>query len=314
MLLPGAILATVVGIGLLASFAASFADGPTIAAARDAIVRIADGDPLGLTRREAGGLGTVAAVVLLQPLGVIGLMLLIELASGPRKREPKQYLLVWSVQAVFLTVATLVGFAGAKIGILPSQPLWRVEAPGGTAELLLRTLPLYLLALFVADFFRYWFHRAQHRFPLLWRFHSVHHGARDLDALHNITHPVEQLGNLFIVSVPTVFLIGVDAGQLYVLSAFLSVHTYVIHMNVPLHFGRFRNVICDNRYHFLHHSRRREDFDTNFAGLFPVLDRMFGTYRAPVPGPLPETGLEEGCPSRFSHFVLARWPRDPSPD
>lgn len=306
---PWAVFAGIVGVGLVVGLAASLAGAPALAAARDALARLADGDLLGLTVREARGLAVLFGVVVVQPLAVLAILLLIELWVGPGRRQPKNYLLTWLVQAVFLTFATFLGYAGAKLGLLPSRPLVRIEAAAGPVDLLLRTLPMYIAALFVADFFRYWFHRAQHHYPLLWRFHAVHHSPRDLDVLHNITHPVEQLGSLLLIAIPTAFLIGVDAGQLYVVSAFFAVHGHLIHMNVPVHFGPFRHLICDNRYHFLHHSRDRADFDTNFAGTFPVLDRMFGTYNRPKPGPLPATGLaEEHYPRRFAHYLLARWP------
>jgi len=39
------------------------------------------------------------------------------------------------------------------------------------------------LALFIVshDLYIYWFHRAQHRVPLLWRLHEAHHSAREVD-------------------------------------------------------------------------------------------------------------------------------------
>src|SRR5687767_13456185 len=36
-------------------------------------------------------------------------------------------------------------------------------------------------ALIAGDFVVYWFHRACHRFELLWRFHAVHHTSEHLD-------------------------------------------------------------------------------------------------------------------------------------
>jgi sterol desaturase/sphingolipid hydroxylase (fatty acid hydroxylase superfamily) len=302
------VFAAVVAVGAIAGFAASLLDASTTAAARGALSGLLSGDLLQLTAAEGRGLLILALVVLVQPLAVIGVMLCIELWAGPRQREAKNYLLTWSVQAVFLTCATFLGLMGAKLGLLPKEPLFKVAPGAGIAGLLLQTLPLYLLALFVADFFRYWFHRAQHRFPILWHFHAVHHSPRDLDVLHNITHPLEQLGNLFLVAIPAAFLIGVDAGQLYLLSAFFAVQGHLLHMNVPVHFGPLRYLLCDNRYHFIHHSRDPADFDSNFAGMFPLLDRLFGTYREPRPGPLPETGFDGHGPTRFSHYLTGRWP------
>jgi sterol desaturase/sphingolipid hydroxylase (fatty acid hydroxylase superfamily) len=208
---------------------------------------------------------------------------------------------------VFLTAASLIGLFWDRLGLVSAEPLIKVERADEPAVRLLQVVPVYLLLLFVADFCQYWFHRALHRFGWLWKFHAVHHSPRHLDALHNFVHPVESLGKLLLISVPTALLIGVDAGDLYILAVILTVQGYLLHMNVPLHFGGFGRIICDNRHHFIHHSRRRADFDHNFAAMFPVIDMLFGTYRKPQPGPLPETGFDD-VPTRFSHYLLARWP------
>ena len=38
----------------------------------------------------------------------------------------------------------------------------------------------FLIMLIVADFLRYWLHRASHRYYVLWRFHAVHHSPHKL--------------------------------------------------------------------------------------------------------------------------------------
>lgn len=304
---PLAIVAAMLSIFLVAGLVATVADPPTIAAARDALTRLARAD-LAFTAAEARGLVLTAGIVFLQPLLVPGLLLLVERHAGPRRREPKNYALAWLVQASFLGFATLLGYAAAKLGLFPAQPLFRADASSGPAGLLLQTLPMYLLVLFIHDFFRYWLHRAQHRFAILWRFHAVHHSPRDLDILHAVIHPVDQIGFLLLVVLPTAFLVGIDGGQLYLLYALALVQSSLLHMNVPVNLGPLRRFVCDNRLHFLHHRLDRGECDVNFATVFPVFDRMFGTYCEPAPGPLPATGLADGRPTRFSHYLLARWP------
>src|SRR5580704_758323 len=49
-----------------------------------------------------------------------------------------------------------------------------------------------LLVFLVNDIGAYWGHRASHAFPLLWRFHAIHHSAEDLDWLVNArAHPFD---------------------------------------------------------------------------------------------------------------------------
>lgn len=297
-----AILAVGAGASMAAGLVNSLADAPTVAAAGDGLGRLARGD-LFLLAHEIRGLALLAAAAVGVPLAVIGLMLRIELRAGPRLREPKNYLLAWQVQILFFSFAAALQYATSKFGPLPWRPLIQLEAGDGIAGLLLQTLPAYLLVLFLADFFRYWFHRAQHRYAFLWRFHAVHHAPRDLDVLHNINHPVELAGNVLLIALPMTFLIGLEGGGLFALTVLFAVQGHIHHMNVPMHYGPFRHLLVDNRFHFVHHSLDPRDFDRNFAGIFPVLDRLFGTYREPRPGPLPATGLP-GDPPSFAQYLL----------
>jgi sterol desaturase/sphingolipid hydroxylase (fatty acid hydroxylase superfamily) len=303
-----ATFAAILAVGAAASLAAglfgAMTDAPTTAAARDGLVRLATGDFF-LLASEIRALALIAAGAVGLPLAVLGLMLLIEFLAGPRVREPKNYRLAWQVQALFFAFFALLEYGITKIGPMPWRPLIQLGQGDGLAGMLLHTLPAYVLVTFCADFFRYWFHRAQHRFAILWRFHAVHHAPRDLDVLHNVNHPVELIGNVFFIGLPMSLLIGMDGGGIYGLAVLFSVQGHIHHMNVPMHYGPFRHLLVDNRYHFVHHSTDPEDFDTNFAGIFPVLDRMFGTYREPRPGPLPATGLP-GDPPNFRQYLFGR--------
>lgn len=303
-----ATFAAILAVGAAASLAAglfnAMADPAAVAAARDGLLRLAQGDPL-LRAAELRGIALLGFAAVGVPLGVLGLMLLIERVAGPRNREPKNYWLAWQVQTLFFGFAALLEYATSKFGALPWRPLIDLGGGDGVAGFLLQTLPAYLLVVFAADFFRYWFHRAQHRFAILWRFHAVHHSPRDLDVLHNINHPVELIGNVLFIGLPMSVLIGLDGGHLYNLTVLFAVQGHIHHMNVPMHYGPLRHLLADNRYHFVHHSLDPSDYDTNFAGIFPVFDRLFGTYRAPRDGPLPATGLP-GAPPTLAGYLLGR--------
>ncbi len=56
-------------------------------------------------------------------------------------------------------------------------------------------IPLWLkliLGLALVDLVTYWFHRISHRFPILWRFHRVHHSDTTMDSSTYFRgHPIE---------------------------------------------------------------------------------------------------------------------------
>jgi len=286
-------------VGLAANLAAGAVSVPD-----DIPARLAAGE---LALAELPPFALSAAAVLVQPLVVIALLLAIETWAGPRGRSRKNRRLAWLVQTLFVTAATLLTVAAGALGLFPDKPLLSVAGSAGPVATTLQTALFFLLAIAFADLLRYWVHRAQHAVPLLWKFHAVHHGPEDLDVLHNFTHPIEKVTNLLLITVPTATLVGADGGTLFLLAGFFAIQGQLLHMNVPLHYGRFAAILADNRFHFVHHSRDPADFNTNFAGVLPVYDRLFGTYRAPRGETLPPTGLAswDGA-AGLADYLLAR--------
>lgn len=254
----------------------------------------------------------VAVVVLVQPLALIGGLMLVERAFG--FRGPGSWRLAWLLRATYFALIYLIGLVFFRWFVWTPDPLLAPTFADQPATLRIGgTVSVVILSLLLSDFLQYWLHRAFHKYPALWRLHSVHHSPRRLGVLYNFVHPAEAwiaiVLNLLIIK----SLIVVDAGEVWLVVALMGLQTHFVHMNVPVHFGRFRAVLADNRYHFLHHSRADEDRDCNFAAWFPVLDRMFGTQRWPKTDSLCETGLKDQLePASLQDYLLARLPREGS--
>src|SRR6187455_2343821 len=71
------------------------------------------------------------------------------------------------------------GFAFAVLGVTE----WARDRSFGLLNL--APLPVWLRwmgAIVLFDCWQYWWHRFNHRVPLLWRFHAVHHSDAEMDA------------------------------------------------------------------------------------------------------------------------------------
>ena len=289
-------------IGLAATLAGP-PEGMT-ALARESVPRLLGGD-LALTTSALLAVLLYGAWLLIEPLVVVGAILLLELRFSP-DAGTKDFRLGWLINgAAAVFVFAMSGLM--RLLDLKPEPLLQVDVGGSLASLVLVGIPALLLSLLVLDFLEYWVHRAQHRFAVLWRFHAVHHSA-DVDVLHNYRHPLDLLPMMMFVALPQALLIGLSEVQLYLLVAFTSLQTHLNHTRLPVHLGPLGRVFCDNRYHFVHHSPDSAFHNRNFAGRFPVLDRMFGTY-APRPDRLVETGLAGvRPPATFRDYLLPRLP------
>ncbi len=152
-------------------------------------------------------------------------------------------------------------------------------------------------AILLSDLFIYWGHRLQHRAPLLWRFHSIHHSAEHLDwlAAHR-EHPLDTVYTMGLINLPA-FVMGFPLETLAGLLAFRGLWAIYIHSNVRLPLGPLRVLVGAPELHHWHHSRERES--GNYANLSPLMDIIFGTYRCPdhepeslgVGEPMPKTYL-----------------------
>jgi len=190
----------------------------------------------------------------------------------------------WSKIAILLT---------AKLGFVPVLN-WKIQDDSGGAVHLLVVALGILIPMWTFDFFYYWFHRAQHRFDVLWRFHRVHHSIVDLNCLNSYHHVLEEMFRFPFIAVPLALLLKVDVPQLVLLSAFVTTWGLYIHSDTRINFGALGWVFGDNVNHRMHHSIAH--FNKNFAAFFPIWDRLFGTYQRPERNTFPPVGLEKVAP------------------
>ena len=185
-------------------------------------------------------------------------------------------LLVWCGVA---SVADFKTKAYVGFGPLAQQPVW------------LQAVEIYLLA----DFLSYWCHRLFHG-GKWWAFHAVHHSSEDLDWLSSVrVHPVNDMVTKF-VQVTPLLLLGFNPWVTLSTAPFFTLYAIFLHARLNWDFGPLRAVIATPVFHRWHHSRQREAWDKNFAGLFPIWDIVFGTYYMPK-GRMPEDfGVAGGFP------------------
>jgi sterol desaturase/sphingolipid hydroxylase (fatty acid hydroxylase superfamily) len=148
-----------------------------------------------------------------------------------------------------------------------------------------------IVAIVALDFWTYLVHRAQHKIPLLWAMHSLHHSAESLSVITGARHFWFEgaIGTAFIPVVGIVFKIPPDVmtvvAWLYLLPDGLA------HLNVRLSLGRFALCLNNPQYHRIHHSVEPEHWNKNFCKGLPVFDVIFGTAWKPGKDEFPATGL-----------------------
>jgi sterol desaturase/sphingolipid hydroxylase (fatty acid hydroxylase superfamily) len=141
------------------------------------------------------------------------------------------------------------------------------------------------LDLLILDCWIYWWHRANHELPFLWRFHEVHHLDETLDASSALRFHFGEVLLSSLVRAVVIFAAGVPLTSVVVFETVLALSAIFHHSNVRLPGWLERPmsfVIVTPSIHWVHHHAIRTDTDSNYAAGLSVWDRLFGSRSATI--------------------------------
>ncbi|WP_448662687.1 sterol desaturase family protein [Sphingomonas sp. CJ20] len=137
----------------------------------------------------------------------------------------------------------------------------------------------FVVAFVVDDLAYYVFHRSAHRVRWFWASHVIHHSSQH----YNLSTALRQTWTgffslAFLFRLP-LFLIGFPPPMVFFVAGLNLVYQFWIHTEV---IGRmphwFEAVMNTPSHHRVHHATNPRYLDRNYAGVFIVWDRWFGTF------------------------------------
>ena len=160
----------------------------------------------------------------------------------------------------------------------------------------------FFASLILLDLGRYTQHYLLHRIAWLWRLHRVHHTDQDYDFSTGLRfHPIEATISTSL-DILLILLLGLPTAAV---AAYLLVQAFwsiFAHSNVwiPTNLDRvMRLVLITPDLHRTHHSAEPGECITNYGGITPLWDHLFGTYQdQPIKGHIGMTIGLEGYESR----------------
>lgn len=204
------------------------------------------------------------------------------------------------LHAVVTTGITRATTAGTLLAVLVA-----IDRTALAADLQhsVRALPgpvQFAIGLLLIDFCGYWYHRAAHEVPFLWRFHSVHHSSQRLDWLATTRHHFVDVTLKRAAKFAPVFLIGITPEMFGALVVVGPVVALWVHSNFRYSFGPLRWLHMTPEYHHWHHAL--QPVNRNYADQFPVWDVLFGTAHSPK-----GRGMRGAWPAGYGiHTPMAR--------
>jgi sterol desaturase/sphingolipid hydroxylase (fatty acid hydroxylase superfamily) len=144
---------------------------------------------------------------------------------------------------------------------------------------------VFAIAFVLDDLAYYWFHRTAHRVRWFWASHVVHHSSQH----YNLTTALRQtwtgfLSLSFAFRLP-LLLIGFPWEMLALIAGLNLVYQFWIHTEMVGRLPRwFEAVMNTPSHHRVHHATNPDYLDSNYAGVFIVWDKWFGTFVSERPG------------------------------
>lgn len=133
---------------------------------------------------------------------------------------------------------------------------------------------------FVLDDFAYYvFHRSAHRIRWFWASHVNHHSSQH----YNLSTALRQtwtgfFAGSFLFRMP-LFLIGFHPAMVFFCAGLNLIYQFWIHTEAIGRMPRwFEAVMNTPSHHRVHHAVNARYLDKNYAGVFIVWDKIFGTY------------------------------------
>jgi sterol desaturase/sphingolipid hydroxylase (fatty acid hydroxylase superfamily) len=176
---------------------------------------------------------------------------------------------------------------------------WRPDWLTGGAALL---FDLVLLDLWI-----YWWHRANHRLPFLWRFHEVHHLDQFLDSTSAVRFHVGEVVLSALARAGFVLVLAVPVTSVVVFELLLLLATVFHHSNLRLPSNVERvlsGIVVTPGIHWVHHHALRRDTDSNYSTILSVWDHVFASRSATPRTPDMVIGVEREHDRPFVALLL----------
>jgi len=139
----------------------------------------------------------------------------------------------------------------------------------------------FVLCFVLDDFVYYWSHRFAHTVRWWWADHVVHHSSQHYNLSTALRQPwLNPLTLKFIVLGSWLVLLGFPPAMLVFVGAVNLIYQFWIHTEaVGKMWGPIEALFNTPSHHRVHHATNPRYLDRNYAGVFIIWDRMFGTFQ-----------------------------------
>lgn len=154
------------------------------------------------------------------------------------------------------------------------------------------TVTVYVLAFVLIDFAAYWSHRWNHEINLFWNRHIIHHSSEEFNLAAALRQSISGIvGIYFFLSIPMA-LLGIPSEVVAIVAPLHLFAQFWYHTRLIGKMGWLERVIVTPSHHRVHHAINPQYLDKNYAAIFIVWDKWFGTFQAELEDVPPVYGVK----------------------
>lgn len=210
-------------------------------------------------------------------LGVFPILLALEAIASRKEGRPAEY------RRSYLTNLGTLVMNDTLLSLLRVSALWmfadhyaRYGLLAGVDQPWLKGLLGFLLL----DLLLYVWHRANHTFEALWKFHKVHHSDRVMNVTTAFRLHIVEVFLTILVKALFIVIVGVPTDMVIASETLVTLFVMFHHTNLSFRGERWLGLLTIvPSLHRVHHSVLRREHDSNYGAVLSLWDRLFGTLR-----------------------------------
>lgn len=152
---------------------------------------------------------------------------------------------------------------------------------------------LYALAFIGLDFVSYWSHRWKHEYNILWNQHIIHHSSEEYNLSCALRQQISGIIGIFFFLFIPMAIIGIKPEVVAIVAPLHLFAQFWYHTQLIGKMGILEYIIMTPSHHRVHHAINKEYLDKNYAAIFIVWDKWFGTFQEELDDVPPVYGVKK---------------------
>jgi alkylglycerol monooxygenase len=162
---------------------------------------------------------------------------------------------------------------------------------------------VYVLCFVGLDFVGYWSHRFDHVINLFWNRHIIHHSSEEFNLGCALRQSISAIVSIYFFLYIPMALIGIPAQVVAFMAPLHLFAQFWYHTRLIDKMGILEHVIVTPSHHRVHHAINGPYLDKNFAQIFIVWDKWFGTFQEELADEPPVYGVKRQ-PKSWNPFII----------